>query len=143
MRVNVELDTRELEKKLAEAIKNFPEAGEQCIENACMIVEAKSKENCPVDWGTLRTSITHKTVREGKSIDGYVFTNEEYAPHVEFGTGIYADNGQGRQTSWKFKDKDGIWHRTVGQEPKKFISNALKTEQDKVVREFRRFLDYV
>lgn len=143
MNFNVDIDTAELDKKVRELIKNFPEAGEQCINRACLIVEAKAKENTPVDLGTLRASITHKVFPQNGTIEGYVYTNEEYAPHVEFGTGIYADNGQGRQTPWKFQDKDGNWYKTVGQQPKKFISNALDTEREKVAQEFRRFLDYV
>ena len=143
MNFNIDLDTTELDKKVRELIKNFPEAGEQCIERACLVVEAKAKENCPVDLGTLRASITHKPVKQNGTIEGYVYTKEEYAPYVEFGTGIYADNGQGRQTPRRFKDKDGQWHLINGQQPKKFISNALKSERDKVAQEFRRFLDYV
>lgn len=143
MNFTVDLDTTELDRKVHELIKSFPEAGGQCIERACLVVEDKAKDNCPVDLGTLRASITHKAVKQNGTIEGYVYTNEEYAPHVEFGTGIYADNGQGRQTPWKFKDRKGNWHTIEGQQPKKFISNALKSERDRVAQEFRRFLDYV
>lgn len=143
MNVNVDLDFSELDKKVREVLKNFPEAGEQCINRACIIVENKAKENCPVDLGTLRESITHKAVKQDGNIEGYVYTKEEYAPHVEFGTGIYADNGQGRNTPWTFVDKDGNWHRTEGQPAKKFLTKAVQTEREKVAQEFKRFLEYV
>ncbi len=143
MNFNIDLNVAELQKRVDQVVKQFPEAGEQCIERACLIVEGQSRENCPVDLGTLRESITHKTVRKRGEVEGYVYTNEEYAPHVEFGTGIYADNGQGRQTPWVYKTRDGKFYKTQGQAPKKFISNALISERDKVVAEFRRFLDHV
>jgi hypothetical protein len=43
------------------------------------IAEGYAKEDCPVDTGRLRNSITHRT--EGK--DEYIGTNVEYAPYVE------------------------------------------------------------
>ena len=44
------------------------------------IAEGYAKEDCPVDTGRLRNSITHRT--QGK--DEYIGTNVEYAPYVEF-----------------------------------------------------------
>lgn len=43
------------------------------------IAEGYAKEDCPVDTGRLRNSITHRT--QGK--DEYIGTNVEYAPYVE------------------------------------------------------------
>jgi len=53
---------------------------------ATAIVERQAKEDCPVDTGRLRSSITGKQEREGDKIIGIVGTNVEYAPHVEYGT---------------------------------------------------------
>lgn len=44
------------------------------------VVEGYAKENCPVDTGNLRNSITH----QGGEGCEYVGTNVEYAPYVEF-----------------------------------------------------------
>lgn len=144
MGVRVELDISEFQEKLEKALSKFPEAGRKCVENACLHVEAKAKENTPVDWGTLRASISHKVDTSGGKIEGYIFTNEEYAPYVEFGTGIYSDNGTGRQTPWVYYDeKRGEFVETSGQKPSKMISNALVSERDKVIGEFRRFLNNV
>lgn len=141
--ISLELDSSELERRVRELMKNFPEAGEQCMERACLAVERKAKQNAPVDTSTLRNSLTHRVQRTLEGTEGYVFTNEEYAPFVEFGTGVYSDNGHGRSTPWKFKDRHGKWHTIVGQRPKKFLSNALISEQGAIMNEFRRFLDYV
>lgn len=143
MKADITLDVKEFNKRLEEVLRKFPEAGEKCMEKACLVVESKAKHNAPVDYGTLRSSITHKTVKTSQGVEGYVYTKEEYAPHVEFGTGIYAENGKGRQATWKYQDKDGNWYTTKGQSPKKFLSNAMVSERDKIIKEFRRLLDHV
>lgn len=48
-------------------------------------VEAAAKQNCPVDTGRLRSSISHELALDG-GIVGRVGTNVFYAPFVELGT---------------------------------------------------------
>ena len=45
--------------------------------------ESYAKQNCPVDTGRLRNSITHAQEDEDTEVIG---TNVEYAPFVELGT---------------------------------------------------------
>lgn len=71
---------------------------EQALNKACLVVENEAKEQCPVDKGQLRNSITH----EIDNNDGYVGTNLEYAPYVEFGTGLFSKEGNGRKTPWSY-----------------------------------------
>lgn len=56
----------------------------KALNKACLVVENEAKRLCPVDTGDLRNSITHE-VDDGVGIVG---TNKEYAPYVEYGTGI-------------------------------------------------------
>lgn len=75
-----------------------------------------AQDKCPVDTGHLRGSIAY-------AVDGddcYIGTNVEYAPYIEFGTGIHAEHG-GRQTPWAFEDKNGDWHMTRGSKPHPFL----------------------
>lgn len=139
--MKVEFDILEVEGNLKKLLQKLPSATMQVMENATLVVEAEAKEECPVDTGTLRSSITHEVKREGNDISGYVFTNEEYAIHVHFGTGIFSQGG--RSTPWKFKDSKGKWHKIVGQEPKPFLQNAINKSQDRVLRELGKVLDYV
>lgn len=85
--------------------------------------EGYAKSNCPVDTGRLRNSITNQVVESEMAT--YIGTNVEYAPYVEFGTGKYAENGQGRKTPWVYKDEKGNWHRTSGMKPSHFLRNAV------------------
>ena len=66
----------------------FQEALESQIEQALiaigMTAETYAKENCPVDTGRLRNSITHEVEMGDKS--AIIGTNVEYAAIVELGT---------------------------------------------------------
>lgn len=44
--------------------------------------EGYAKEDCPVDTGRLRASISHKS--ETNELAAYIGTNVEYAPYVEY-----------------------------------------------------------
>ena len=59
----------------------------------------------------------------------------EYAPYVELGTGIFAQNGDGRQdVPWRYQDAEGNWHTTSGQRPQPFLQPALRDNEDAVRR---------
>lgn len=103
------------------------------LQEACAVVEAAAKEKCPVDDGTLRASISSMVVGNV----GYVGTNVEYAPYVEYGTGIYAVKGDGRKTPWVYCDDKGNFHYTVGQHPQPYLEPALM-ENASVIREIFR-----
>lgn len=107
------------------------------VEKSCMLIEREARENCPVDQGFLRASITHDVAVDPKEIIGYVGTNLEYAPYVHNGTGLYAEDGSGRKTPWTFCVKAGKYkgfHVTVGQKPQPFLRDAVFNNRKKVER---------
>lgn len=65
-----------------EILNHFPDVVEAALEAIGLTAESHAKENCPVDTGRLRNSITHAV--EGDAV--YIGTNVEYAPYVELGT---------------------------------------------------------
>ena len=134
----VKWDSREFDKKLQEfADKGLLEAVQKGLEKACVIVEVSAKENCPVDDGVLRASITHDV----EGTEGYIGTNVEYAPYVHQGTGIYAVKGDGRkEVPWSYQDAEGKWHTTKGQKPNPFLQKAIDENQDKVLKQFEGLL---
>ena len=85
--------------------------------------EGYAKDETPVDTGRLRNSITHKVVEDENAV--YVGTNVHYGIYLEYGTGIYADNGQGRKTPWSYEDNKGKWHTTRGMKPRHFLKKAV------------------
>ena len=98
--------------------------------------------------GELRNSIHTAVTHESGGIQGVVYTNKEYAPYVEFGTGpVGQANHSGidpdvnisyRQDSWVYKDKKtGNFYRTSGQPARPFMYPALKNSEKNIIRGFR------
>ncbi len=83
-----------------------------------------------VDTGRLKGSITHE-VEETAVHNG---TNVEYAMYQEFGTGIYAEDGQGRTTPWFYEGRDGKVYMTRGVKPRPFLRDAYRNGKEAVRR---------
>lgn len=66
---------------------------EAALGKACAIVERSARQKAPKGEGDLRRSIKSKV----EDMQGIVYTPLFYAPYVEYGTGIYAEDGKGRQ----------------------------------------------
>lgn len=66
---------------------NVDEAMEKGTKSAMRAVQATAKSLCPAVTGDLRASVQTKYERNGDNHIGHIFTNKEYAPFVEFGTG--------------------------------------------------------
>lgn len=106
------------------------------MEKACLIVENTAKELCPVDTGQLRGSISHTLTNGGKT--GEIGTNVEYAPYVEFGTGLFSSLGTGRtDVPWRYQSPDGKWHSTSGQKPQPYLMPSLLTNRDRILQIFK------
>lgn len=104
---------------------------EQSLGKACALIERSAKQKCPKDTGALRRSITSKV--EGNV--GIVYTPLEYAPYVEYGTGLFAANGNGRKdVPWRYQDDNGNWHTTSGQHPQPYMRPALLENREKILK---------
>lgn len=101
---------------------------QSALGKACAVVEASAKQKAPKDTGALARSITSKI----EDTEGIIFTPLEYAPYVEYGTGLFAEEG-GRSTPWVYKDDKGEWHRTSGQKPHPFMRPALEENREKII----------
>ena len=101
---------------------------QSALGKACAVVEASAKQKAPKDTGALARSITSKI----EDTEGIIFTPLEYAPYVEYGTGLFAEEG-GRNTPWTYKDDKGEWHRTSGQKPHPFMRPALEENREKII----------
>ena len=72
------------ESHLGELLDALPEQIEAALTAIGMVAETYAKEECPVDTGRLRNSITHEVdMNEQAAIIG---SNVEYAAYVELGT---------------------------------------------------------
>lgn len=103
----------------------------QALGKACAVVERAAKEKAPKDTGELRKSITSKV----ENNQGIIFTPLEYAPYVEYGTGLFAEDGNGRQdVPWHYQDDKGQWHTTSGMHPQPFMRPALNEHRQEILR---------
>lgn len=107
----------------------------------CALVERSAKELAPKDKGDLARSITSTIENDDDGLIGVVFTPLEYAPYVEYGTGLFAENGNGRKdVPWCYQDDEGDWHTTSGQHPQPFMRPALEENREAIVRIFKEEL---
>ena len=109
--------------KIVEAMDSLvdPDTIADALGKCCALVERTAKELAPKDNGELRRSITSKV--EGNV--GIVFTNLEYAPYVEYGTGLFAETEGRKDVPWCYEDEEGERHSTSGQKPQPFMRPAL------------------
>jgi len=90
------------------------------------LVSIEAKSRVPVDTGDLKQSISYVVKKDnGKTIVS-IGTPAPYAVYVEKGTGVHAADGNGRKTSWVYKDpRTGEFVATIGQRPQPYLFPAF------------------
>ena len=125
----MKIDLRNVKKvtKQLEDVLSTPNL-EEAMGKACALVEAEAKKKAPKGDGALRRSISSRV--EGEV--GIVFTALEYAPYVEFGTGLFAEEGGRKDVPWHYQDDEGEWHSTNGMKPHPFLRPAFNENREKI-----------
>lgn len=95
-----------------------------------MMVEGFAVSMVPIHHGNLKESIGYQV--DQQELVGYVGANAEYAVYVEFGTGEFAENGQGRKGGWVYKDPKGEWTFTYGMAPQPYLRPAFRQSKAQV-----------
>lgn len=124
---------------LEQVLENIEELGdigdmEAALKKACALVERSAKQKAPKDTGDLRRSITSRIENNGDEIVGVVYTPLEYAPYVEYGTGLFAEKGGRKDVPWFYVDDKGEWHITSGQRPQPYLRPALDENREAILR---------
>ena len=107
---------------------------EAALGKACAIVERSAKQKAPKGTGELRRSIASKVENNGSDIQGVVYTPLEYAPYIEFGTGLFAESGGRQDVPWCYQDDKGEWHTTSGMQPRPYMRPALNENREEILR---------
>lgn len=125
--------------KLNKKLENLSsvQIAEKAMTTSVLLLERDAKEECPVDTGALRRSITSEVTSSDKRVTGRVFTPVEYAPWVHYGTGIYSPEGR-TDVPWKYQDEKGDWHTTYGQKPNPFMDRALYKNEGTIQEIFKK-----
>lgn len=99
----------------------------------CALVERTAKQTAPKGNGELRNSIQSEVKDDGFNVLGVIYTPLEYAPYIEYGTGLFAEAGNGRKdVPWHYQDEKGDWHSTSGQPPRPYLRPALADNSEKI-----------
>ena len=101
---------------------------------ACALVERSAKQKAPKGAGDLRRSIKSKVEQDGEEVAGIIYTPLEYAPYVEYGTGLFAEEGGRQDVPWHYQDDEGEWHTTSGMEPQPYMRPALDENREDIKR---------
>lgn len=101
---------------------------------ACALVERSAKEKAPKGTGDLRRSITSEVREEGGELIGVVYSPLEYAPYIEYGTGLFAEEGGRKDVPWHYQDDKGEWHSTSGMRPQPYMRPALNENREKITK---------
>lgn len=106
------------------------------LQKACALVERAAKQNAPKGTGELRRSIASRVEDNGGELLGIVYTPLEYAPYVEYGTGLFAEGGNGRQdVPWVyFDDEKQEFVETSGMKPQPYLRPALDENREAIKR---------
>lgn len=126
-----------LDKVLAELEGPLdPDKLDKALMRACLVVEDKAREYASIGRGSgdLGRSITSK-VEDG---EGIVYTPLEYGPYVEYGTGLFAEEGGRTDVPWCYYDeKTEEFYYTSGQHPKPFMRPALDESREDIINILR------
>ena len=99
-------------------VKKFNENAVQWLEEASGELEAQTKRNTKVDTGKTKGSWEHR-VNESK-MEAEVGSRYKNALWEEFGTGIYAINGDGRKTKWVYKAYTSLKNKLIKSAQERF-----------------------
>lgn len=111
------------------------EAAVRGVTAACLIVESQAKLLAPVASGFMRDmTIDYKVSEKDTEVEGQVGSSAEYAPFVEYGTGEFAENSEGRKGGWAYVDEEGKGHFTLGNKPQPFLRPAFRANKENIKR---------
>ncbi|MGL4571855.1 MAG: HK97-gp10 family putative phage morphogenesis protein [Clostridium sp.] len=138
--INVESLVKKLDRLGVDAEKAVKQSMSKNIEE----VKGAAKALCPVDSGDLRGSIYKRTVKKKGKIQGIVYTNKEYAPYVEFGTGRIGEATNGNtevnlsyKQDWKGRPAVPFMYPALKNNEESVLDN-IKEDLRKALREIAR-----
>lgn len=133
----VKFGSRALSNALAKYGESVEGEVKRIVVDTAIMILSNAKALAPADDGNLRDSIELE-VRNG-GLTAIVRVTASYAVYVEFGTGIYAVEGDGRKTPWTYySNKLGRFVTTKGMKPQPFWFPAIDIGQKHFKKEMRK-----
>lgn len=124
----------------SKVLADLQRQGMQFVSEGGQAIRSEMASRAPVKLGNLKGSIQVETFVEDGIPTSETGPTAEYAQYVEYGTGIYAADGSGRKTPWRYKDEEGNWHVTSGQEAQPFAEPGFQAAKPQIDRLAERLL---
>lgn len=126
----------EFDSKLKDVTNKIELEIYKALEEASGAVEAQVKQNQRVDTGQTKASWKHRVFVSKH--EAYIGSNYQNAIWEEYGTGIYALNGNGRKTPWVYTPDNGkTFYRTKGKKPLRPLYRAMRLLRPKIKKYFK------
>lgn len=112
--------------------KLMAQTNEAAMESILLMVEGQAKSLARSGTGELRDKIDHQTKEKDGGLIGQVGSPNMHAIYNEFGTGEFAENGNGRKGGWVYRDSSGEYFFTYGLEPQPFLRPAFRRNKGNI-----------
>lgn len=135
--INVDDLIKDLDKtieKIEEGIEEgMRQVGSEIVQMQHDIIDTNvGGDGSYVRTGLLKSGVTIMPLEWSPSGVSMTITNTtSYSVYNELGTGIYAENGQGRQGGWFYSVGDGTYRFTLGLPPKYFVRDSFEFYKEK------------
>ena len=104
----------------------------QWLEESANEIQSAAERNSDFAPRSLKGGWKH-IVDENKKV-ATVGHPAQLAIWMEFGTGEYAINGDGRKGGWAYVDEEGNRHFTMGKKPSRAMWNAYTSLKSKIIK---------
>lgn len=131
--MTISFDTKGLDEALKKITFNPSELRQIEAPGGEMFVKGM-KQRAAVDTSYMKNEIKRHVVKEdSQTIEDEVGSDAPYAIYQEYGTGIYAENGNGRKTPWVYRRSDGGFITTRGNRPHPFVRPTAIEDAEKII----------
>ncbi|MEH6941525.1 HK97-gp10 family putative phage morphogenesis protein [Bacillus sp. JJ722] len=129
------------DKALQRALKKFGDAiiedAKALVAETAYLIQAQARALAPHDSGYLRQSIEVDILNGG--LTAKVTVGAEYAIYIEYGTGVFAVEGNGRKDPWVYySDKYGRFVFTKGMKAQPFWMQAVDSGRKHFGKEVKK-----
>lgn len=113
--------------------RKIRELGVAWLDEASGEIQGQTQRNTRVDTGFTKSKWEY--IVDEEKLKAQVGHRYQNAIWEEFGTGIYALNGNGRKdVPWAYQDENGKWHKTKGKKPSRAFHHAYNSLKNVVIR---------
>lgn len=129
--------SKEIEQALKRWGNDIKRDIRRIVNETATIIQSNAQALAPSDSGYLRESINIDISNGGMT--AVVTVDSSYAIYVEYGTGIYAKDGNGRKTSWVFySEKYGHYVTTEGMRAQPFWFPSIEQGRKYFMAEMKK-----